>query len=274
MTEPIASIALLTMKANSCLDISWVRMALGSKVVGRRICYYPRIDSTNEQALRLAAADETEGTVVVAETQTAGRGRRGRRWLDEPGSTLLFSVLLRPVCKASWLPVLSLGAAAACAESLASGYSLPVVIKWPNDLLIADRKVGGILLERRGDAVVVGIGLNVNGPSESLQVRVGTLLTTLESHYGAPLPREEVLVGILGKMDDTYQQFRSAGPAAVVGRYRRFESVLGQRVQISVGQEMICGMAMAVTDTGTLVVDTAKGRREITAGEVELVTRR
>jgi len=260
------------MKANNCLDASWVRTVLGTEVVGHRICYYPRIDSTNEQALRLADADEAEGTVVVAETQTAGRGRRGRCWLGEPGNALLFSVLLRPACDVSWLPVLSLGAAAACAELITSGYSIPVVTKWPNDLLVAGRKVGGILLEQRGGAVVVGIGLNVNGPSESLQAQVGAALTTLEKHYGAPLSREEVLVGILEKIDDIYQQFHNDGPAAVVSRYRRFESVLGQSVQVSVGQEMVCGTAMAVTDTGALVVDTARGQREITAGEVELVT--
>ena len=117
----------------------------------------------------------------------------------------------------------------------------------------------------------MGIGLNVNGRPEVLEARVGAPLTTLESHYGAALSREEVLVGILEKIDDIYQQFHSDGPAAVVGRYRRFESVLGQSVHVSVGQEVVCGTAMAVTDTGALVVDTAEGRREITAGEVELV---
>ncbi len=257
--------------ASSSLDSSWCQSELATEVVGHRICYYPRIDSTNEQALRLADADEAEGTVVVADTQTAGRGRRGRRWQDEPGQALLFSVLLRPACDVCWLPVLSLGAAAACAESLTSGYSIPVVTKWPNDLLIAGRKVGGILLEQRAEAVAVGIGLNVNGRPEALEARVGAPLTTLESHYRATLSREEVLVGILEKIDDIYQQFHSGGPAEVVRRYRRFESVLGQSVHVSVGQEVVRGTAMAVTDTGALVVDTAEGRREITAGEVELV---
>ncbi len=257
--------------ASSFLDTSWCWTELVTEVVGRRIRYYPRIDSTNEQALRLAEADAVEGTVVVAETQTAGRGSRGRRWLDEPGRALLFSVLLRPTCEQSQVAILSLGAAAACAESLASEYSFPVATKWPNDLLIAGDKVGGILLEQRGGVVVVGVGLNVNGRPESLQARVGSALSTLERHYGAPLPRKEVLVGILEKIDDIYQQFQRGRFAEVVGRYRRFESVLGCSICVRVGQEVVCGTARAVTNCGVLVVDTANGQREITAGEVELV---
>ncbi len=258
--------------ASSSLDTSWCQTELATEVVGRSIRYYPRIDSTNEQALRLAEAGAAEGTVVVADTQTAGRGRRGRRWLDEPGQALLFSVLLRPACEQSQVAILSLGAAAACAESLASEYSLAVSTKWPNDLLITGRKVGGILLEQRGGAVVVGVGLNVNGRPEVLQAQVGAPLTTLEKHYGAPLPRREVLVGILEKIDDIYQQFQGGGPAEVVGRYRRFESVLERRVCVHVGQEVVWGTATALTDSGALLVGTGEGQREITAGEVELVT--
>ena len=257
--------------ASSSLDASWCQTELATEVVGRSIRYYPRIDSTNEQALRLAEAGADEGMVVVADTQTAGRGRRGRRWLDEPGQALLFSVLLRPTCEESQVAILSLGAAAACAESLASEYSLPIATKWPNDLLITGRKVGGILLEQRGGVVVVGVGLNVNGRPEVLQAQVGAPLTTLEKHYGAPLPRKEVLVGILEKIDDIYQQFQAGGLTEVVGRYRRFESVLGRNVYVHLGKEVICGTARAVTDYGALVLDTTDGQREITAGEVELV---
>jgi len=256
--------------ASSSLDSSWCQIEPATEVVGRSIRYYPQIDSTNEQILRLAEAGAAEGTVVVADTQTAGRGRRGRRWLDEPGQALLFSVLLRPTCEQSQMAILSLGAAAACAEALASEYSFPVTTKWPNDLLIAGDKVGGILLEQRG-GVVVGVGLNVNGRPESLQARVGAALTTLEQHYGSPLPRKEVLVGILEKIDDIYQQFQGGGLAEVVGRYRRFESVLGRSICVRVGQEVVCGTATALTDNGALVVNTLEGEREITAGEVELV---
>jgi len=252
-------------------DSSWCPTELGTEVVGRSIRYYPRIDSTNEQVRRLAEAGEAEGTVVVADTQIAGRGRRGRRWLDEPGQALLFSVLLRPICEQSQMAILSLGVAAACAESLISGYSIPIVTKWPNDLLVAGDKVGGILLEQRGSGVVVGVGLNVNGRPEVLQAQVGAPLTTLEEHYGAPLPRKEVLVSILEKIDDIYQQFQGGRFAEVVDRYRRFESVLGRKVCVRVEQEVVCGIAMALMDSGALVVNTLEGECEIVAGEVELV---
>ncbi len=253
------------------LDATWCADQLHTQIVARRLLYYPRISSTNDEALRLADGGEPEGVVVVADTQTAGRGRQGRRWQDEPGQCLLFSLLLRPAAEPRLLPILSLGAAAAVAEVLSSRYGIAIVTKWPNDLVIGGRKVGGLLLERRGEAVVVGLGLNVNGRPDSLQAHIDRPLTTLEAEYGAPLPREEVLVGIIEKMDDIYRQFQAGDNVGLIHRYRKFESLLGQAVCVTVDTRQICGRAEAISDLGALVVATAQGQREITAGEVELL---
>ena len=259
------------MMASKRLDVDWCQAQLHTQLVGRRLLYYPQVTSTNDDALRRADAGDPEGTVVVAETQTAGRGRRGRRWHDEPGQCLLVSVLLRPTAEPARLPILSLGVAAAAAELLNSTYGLPAETRWPNDLVIGGRKAGGLLLERRGQAVVVGLGLNVNGQPESLQAHADRPVTTLEAERGQPLSREEVLVGLLAKIEDVYGQFRGGDSVGVVGRYRRFESLLGQRVWATVGTEQVCGTAIAISDLGALIVETAEGRREIGAGEVELV---
>jgi len=253
------------------LDVAWCEAQLHTQLVGRRLLYYPQVTSTNDEALRRADAGEPEGTVVVAETQSAGRGRRGRQWHDAPGQCLLLSVLLRPPADVARLPILSLGVAAAAAELLNSRYSVAAVTKWPNDLLIGGRKVGGVLLEQRGQAVVVGLGLNVNGQPESLQAHVDPPLTTVEAERGEPLSREEVLVGLLAKIEDVYRQFRAGDSAGVVRRYRQFESSLGQGVRVTVGTELVWGTAVAITDLGALVIETPQGRREIEAGEVELV---
>lgn len=252
------------------LDIAWCEARLQTQLIGRKLLYYPQLISTMDEAFRLAQAGEAEGTVVVAGSQSAGRGRRGQRWYDRPGQCLLLSVLLRPTTEPQLLPILSLGAAAAVAELLSSYYELPVATKWPNDLLLSSRKVGGLLLESHGQVVVIGLGLNVNGQPDSFQAHVDRPLTTLEAEHGAPLSREEVLVGIIANIDDIYRQFRDSGSEAILGRYRRFESLLGQTICFTVGGEQDRGTAEAITDRGALLVATSTGHREITAGEVEL----
>ena len=260
--------------ASRALDVAWCTGQLRTQIVGATLLYYPQLTSTMDEALRLAAAGEREGTVIIAETQSAGRGRRGRRWHDQPGHSLLFSAVLRSTVAPRRLPILSLGTAATVAEVLSSRYDLPVATKWPNDILVRGRKVGGILLEGRGEAVVVGVGLNVNGQPQPLQVGVDRPLTTLVAETGSPLRREEVLVALIEKMDGIYQQFEAGDSDGVVRRYRRFESLLGRAVCITVGTEQVCGTVKAITDHGALAVRTSEGRREIAAGEVELLTQR
>jgi BirA family biotin operon repressor/biotin-[acetyl-CoA-carboxylase] ligase len=129
-----------------------------------RIVRRARVDSTQAVAFALAAAGCADGTAVVADSQAAGRGRRGRAWLDEPGASLLLSVVLRPRLELSRLPLLSLAAAVAVAETLAEVAGLAPRLKWPNDVLVSGRKIAGILLESRLGAtplVVLGIGLNL-----------------------------------------------------------------------------------------------------------------
>ena len=253
------------------LNADWCRAQRAGRLLGGRLLYLPQTTSTNEEALHYAAAGAPEGTVVVADTQTAGRGRRGRQWQDEPGQSLLFSVLLRPLPPPPLWSLLSLGTAVAVAEALRESYGLPVATKWPNDVVIAGRKLAGLLLEQRGAAVVVGVGLNVNGSREVLQVCVDRPVTTLEAERGLPLSREEVFVTVLAKMEAIYHQFQAGDLAGLVPRYRQLESLLGQAVRVIVGGEQICGVATEVTDWGSLIVATPGGQREIIAGEAEVI---
>ena len=152
--------------------------------------YYDEIESTNVEAKSLASSGAPEGTVVIAEAQTAGRGRLGRRWTSPAGKGLLFSVLLRPALPMSDAHLLTLVAACAAAEAIESLASTPVKIKWPNDLFIGDRKAGGILLEVAGeqdevDWIVVGIGVNVNTEYSELPVALRRTATSLKMASGA-----------------------------------------------------------------------------------------
>ena len=158
------------------------RLSLGhitERTAGSRFAgsyrYYDEIESTNAEAKSLANRGAPEGTVVIAEAQTAGRGRLGRRWTSPAGKGLLFSVLLRPSLPMNEVHLLTLVAACAAAEAIESLAAAPVTIKWPNDLFIGDRKVGGILMQVTGeqdevDWVVVGIGVNVNTEYSELPV--------------------------------------------------------------------------------------------------------
>ncbi len=257
---------------SKALDIQQVREKLAARVVGRQILYHPQLLSTNEEARRLAMAGESEGTVVVAETQTAGRGRRGRRWLDVPGQCLLFSILLRPDADASSWPLLSLGIAVAAAGSTGDHCHLNVATKWPNDLLVNQRKVGGILLEAGPEFVVAGLGLNVGGPVKRLQDQIPQPVTTLEEECGHPVSREEVLVALLEKIDQIYSQFQAGQAAAIIAAYKELDCTLGKYVMVEGGDEKVRGWAADIGPRGTLIIQTDVGPREIAAGDVYLLS--
>ena len=249
-----------------------VQQNLSRQIVGRQLLHYHQLPSTNDEARCLAAAGVAEGTVVVAETQTAGRGRRGRQWRDIPGKSLLFSIILRPAASSRLLPPLSLGIGAATAQALRDTCRLDVVTKWPNDLLIGKRKVGGILLEGNKGLVVVGVGLNVNGEVDELQNQVPQPLTTMEEQCGHSLPREEVLLAVLEKIDRMYRQFRQGELDAIRAAYEQLDCTIGQQVTIVTDAEQIAGQALSLAPTGALVIQTACGQRQITAGDVHFST--
>ena len=153
---------------------------------------------------RLLEADAPEGAVVVAELQTEGRGRLGRRWLAPAGSSLLFSLLLRPRVRSDRLPELSLVAGRAVADAIAATAELQPTLKHPNDVLLGGRKVCGILAEATNGRVVVGIGINVNQTEAELPVDTVTPATSLRVELGRPLPRAPLLVEVLASLERAY----------------------------------------------------------------------
>ena len=224
------------------------------------------VASTNALAMEAAARGVPEILVVGAEQQTAGRGRLGRRWEAPPGSSLLVSFLLRPGLPRGWWPTLALAAGVALAD--VAGRWCPdasVALKWPNDLLLDGVKAAGVLVEAAADAVVVGIGLNVDW--RGLERSVAAV--SLAEAGSGPVDRWRVLAGLAGVLDRTYQAW-SDDPASVVHRYRSHCATLGNPVRVErVGQEALEGVALAVADTGALTVRTADGHEhEVLAGDV------
>jgi len=234
--------------------------------------------STNSDLLAAARAGAPEGTVLAAEVQTAGRGRLDRRWVCPPGAALSFSVLLRPdgvpAVARGWIPLL---AGVAVAAGLRAQAGLDARLKWPNDVLVGGAKIAGILAEQAGDAIVLGIGINVTTRRDELPVPNATSVVLA----GAAPDREQLLVAVLGELETWYRRWAAAvapvvagtvpggDPAGLRAEYLRLSATVGQQVRVSMpGGKLVTGRAGDVDATGRLVVETASGPVPVSAGDV------
>jgi BirA family transcriptional regulator, biotin operon repressor / biotin---[acetyl-CoA-carboxylase] ligase len=227
--------------------------------------------STNTDALALADAGAPEWTVVAAGHQTEGRGRRGRSWSSAPGKALLFSVVLRPEDPADRIPVLSLLAAERMSLACRELAGLEVGCKWPNDLVLGDRKLAGVLPEAvvadgRVRHAVIGIGVNVAMEEGDFRGPVGAMATSL-AREGAELDPGALLQWFLEGFRESY---RPANHARALEEYRRRCVTLGRRIRATTARgQVVEGRATEIDDRGGLVVETAAGTRTLSFGEVE-----
>ena len=253
------------------LDVEAVRRALSGSTIGSRILHYPSLDSTMDEAGRLAGGGCPEGLVVVTEQQTAGRGRFGRSWISGPGESLLLSIVLRPT--AEQLPQANMAATLAVARTVEQHVDGRVTIKWPNDVRIGGRKVAGILIEAdsqtgRIASAVVGIGLNVSVDTAGHPEIAGTA-TSLVEETGAPVERTRALVELLRQFDDLYSHVRSGG--SLTGQWSSRLDTLGLDVKVRRGSELLAGIARAVDDRGNLLLERPDGSTlTVVGGEVTL----
>ena len=232
--------------------------------------------STNADLLARALAGEPEGAVLAAEEQRAGRGRMGRTWTSPPLAALTFSVLLKPAVppgRRGWLPLLT-GVAVATAVTQVAG--VETRIKWPNDLLTADAKLAGILAEASGDAVVVGIGLNVSTePAEFPPTRPGALpATSLRAAGATALDRASLLLAILGELEHWYRAWQRAGGdpdrCGLRAGYTSLSATIGRTVRAELpGGQALSGRAAGVDSDGRLLVRVSSGSEvAVSAGDV------
>ena len=233
------------------------------------IRWFDQVDSTNTYVREQARLGAPEGLVAVADHQTAGRGRLGRRWESPPKANLLASVLLRPSIDPADLHLCTTVVALAATDACREVAHVATDLKWPNDLLVDGAKVAGILAEAEfagADlaAVVVGIGINVGwpGPPEAGG-------TSLEAATGSPVDRRVLLHALLAALSERRAGLEAAaGRRALADEGRRRCATLGQQVRVTLEGEEITGQAVAVDDAGHLVVETPTGSRRVTAGDV------
>jgi BirA family transcriptional regulator, biotin operon repressor / biotin---[acetyl-CoA-carboxylase] ligase len=225
------------------------------------------LDSTNRYLLDEARAGAADGTVAVAGYQTEGRGRRGRTWTAGPNASLLVSVLLRPVALPSdrrhlVTAAMSLAAVAACGEL--AGFRPGV--KWPNDLVVKDRKLAGMLAEIDGDAIVIGLGMNLNWASEELPEGAASV----DGVSGRPVDPGRMLAALLIHLERRCRQLSdAAGWSAIAGDARASSATIGRQVRVEMVERTVVGRAEGIDDFGHLQVRTVGGAfLEVTAGDV------
>jgi BirA family biotin operon repressor/biotin-[acetyl-CoA-carboxylase] ligase len=242
--------------------------------VGNKIHHFSAVDSTNSHARRLAEQGAPEGEVVVAESQTHGRGRLGRPWVSPPYINLYLSVILRPKLPPTDAPQITLMAAVALAEALAPFIPVIPSIKWPNDILAEGRKLAGILTESachddRIDFVILGIGVNVNYAVESMPDSIRKHATSLITLGGASVCRESVLRRLIQDLDRCYGELEETGFQALAPRWEARFELRGKKVRVEMTDRIISGTATGIDRNGALVLEDSRGGiQRVVAGDV------
>jgi BirA family biotin operon repressor/biotin-[acetyl-CoA-carboxylase] ligase len=234
--------------------------------------HFETLDSTNDLAKDLAARGAPEGAVVVAETQTGGRGRLGRDWDSPPGVGLYVSLVLRPMLPPMELPQITLTTAVAVVRAVRRVAGLAPGIKWPNDLLFHGKKLGGILTEMETESdrirhVVVGLGLNVNNPG--FPPELAATATSLALTAGGTFSRVQLLKAWLEEFEALYDRFLDQGFAEILEEWKGFTVTLGTPVTVRQGPREISGLATDVAPDGALLLRTDSGEIvRVTSGEI------
>ncbi|MFQ5809727.1 MAG: biotin--[acetyl-CoA-carboxylase] ligase [Armatimonadota bacterium] len=249
---------------------------LRTATIGRHIEHREVTGSTMDDARALAQEGAAEGTVVIAELQTGGRGRRGREWLSPRSCGITASIILRPPIPPSMAQHTSLLAALGAAAGVREATGAPVGVKWPNDVVLGEKKLGGVLIELMAEAdriraAIVGMGLNVNGRARDLAPGLAESATTLEDHLGRPADRVEVLCRVLVAIDGLYGDFCANGPEGLLARWRAADVCLGQWIRAAEGEREVEGRAVGIREDGALEVAVSDGStRHLLAGDVSI----
>jgi BirA family transcriptional regulator, biotin operon repressor / biotin---[acetyl-CoA-carboxylase] ligase len=246
-------------------DLAAVRASLP----GRDLHWNESTSSTMREAARLVDEGAPSGTIVGADEQTAGQGRFGRHWHSEPGTGLYFSVILRLPLAPADTPLVTLALGLATREAILDATAIITDLRWPNDLLIADRKCAGILTQMEGRAVVAGIGINVN--QTKLPADIATIATSLRLAAGHPHSREQLLIRLLPAIDEWCALLAREGRDPILRVFAKSSSyVAGRRVTVEISEgETITGTTAGLTADGFLKVRDDRGKEHtIIAGGV------
>jgi len=257
--------------SNSTFKLEEMDIKLDTEYFGTNFIFYDELNSTNEKLLTDDSIKQ-HGTVLLTENQFVGRGRMGRKWISEKDLSLTFSILLTENVDAKNINIVNLGASLAVAKSLENLYQLDVNLKWPNDVLISNRKVAGILVESitkgdRFEKVVVGIGINVNQPAFEGKLLIPP--TSVRKEFGNPVKRERVLSEVLNEFESTFDQIKT-DPQLVLDSWRSRCNWIGEKVKVINGSDETVGLFEDIDSDGFLLLQQKDGIKKIVNGDVTL----
>src|SRR6266478_607784 len=245
------------------LTADMLRQRLKGSLFGKRIYHFFKVDSTNRVALELGHAAEPEGAVILGEEQTGGRGRAGRSWHSERAAGIYVTLLLRPKLAPVQAPLLTMMAGLSAHAAIQAQTGLQPDVKWPNDLILNGKKVGGILTEMHAETtlvrfVIVGIGINVN--QENFPSELSRVATSLRVETGKNQSRLELLARLLREFETDYNRFLHDGSSSVTERFTQISSyALGKKVRVTNGNETYVGVTAGLRPEGLLQVQREDG---------------
>jgi BirA family biotin operon repressor/biotin-[acetyl-CoA-carboxylase] ligase len=263
------------MEANKSLFSEQIRDGLATEWLGRTIHFYDKVESTNLLAVELAQRDAPEGVVVLADQQLSGRGRGSRSWHSPPGVGIYCSVILRPQVEPEKGQLITLMAGVSIVKAIELQTGLSPRVKWPNDVLINDKKVAGILLEAKVSGArigyaVIGFGINANNGRGDLPEDIRVNASSLRMELKKPVDRGALVIEIFSELEKLYHSFQRGGFPVILEQWRHCSSTLGQRVRIWRKDKAIEGLAFDLTENGSLLVRLEEGKQIVFhAGDVE-----
>jgi len=250
---------------------------LNTDFIGRNIICFESIASTNTYAKKAAEEPFAEGTVIIADEQTAGRGRLGRQWVSTKGKGIWMSIMLKPDILPADAPKLTIAAAYAVSKALAGCCQLDARIKWPNDIVVGGKKLCGILTEMSAEAdeiksVIVGIGINANLDHEDFGPEVSGIATSIRLEKGSNVTRKTLVASVLNEFEEIYKVFiREGSIKSLLEEYKSKSAVLGKEIRVISKKEEIIGLAIDISEEGHLLIKLRDGTiKEIMSGEVSV----
>ena len=253
-----------------------VQSGLNTEIIGKSIYHYMQTDSTNKIAKKFARENAADGTIVVAEEQTAGKGRLGRSFFSPKSKSILFSIILKPNFLPHDAPKCTLMAAVAVANAMLH-FDLKPEIKWPNDILFKNRKVVGILTEMSAEMgkinyIVVGIGINVNINYDEFPDEIKNIAASLSEMKGHDITRLDFFKSVLEEFDKLYIEVMQNGFGKVFEQWRQYSITIGKEISVipAGSEKSFNAVATDIDDDGALIVRTEKGLEKVYAGDVSI----
>ncbi len=258
------------------LNRNHIEDALTTELIGRGVCeVHDTIDSTNSRAALLAREGAPAGSLIVARQQTAGRGRQGRTWISPPDAGIAMSVLLRPEIPLTRLPLITLATGVAVAEAVESCCGIRLGLKWVNDLTAGGKKVGGILAEMPGQALVIGIGINLRLDQGSIPDDLKDRIDWLENLAGKPLEPSLLVAEVCRFLEKQYFTLLAGKAQTIIDSWKHYSVTLGKEVMVisptGDSARNISGRALDIAESGALLIEKTDGTTiELSAGEISL----